>query len=70
MSTQWVNAAIAATGTVVSVGSTLAIVSYKLGKTAQRIADLEKNKADLADITSMKESLAEIKGMFVLRLRE
>jgi hypothetical protein len=70
VTSQWVNAGISAIGVVTAVGSSLAIVSYRIGRNDQRITDLEKNKAELADVTSMKESLAEIKGMFVLRLRE
>jgi hypothetical protein len=61
---------VSAAGVIVAIGSSLALVSYRMGRHDQRISDLEKYKADLADVTSMKESLAEIKGMFVLKLRE
>jgi hypothetical protein len=58
---------------VLSVASTLSIVAYKTGQYKQKISDMEAklaSKADLSDITAIKEALAEIKGMFVLRLRE
>jgi hypothetical protein len=58
---------------VLSVSTTLAIVGYKLGQFRQKLSDMEAKlatKADAADISAIKEALAEIKGMFVLRLRE
>lgn len=73
MKPEWVSILIAGIGLFISVGSTLGIVSYKMGRFTQKQADMEKmvdSKADRADITAIKETLAEIKGMFVLRLRE
>jgi hypothetical protein len=58
---------------VLSLSTTLAIVAYKTGQFRQKLTDMETKlatKADLSDMASIKEALAEIKGMFVLRLRE
>ena len=74
MSTEWVaSAVIGLSSLVLSLSGTLAIISFRTGEYKQRITNLEdrlSSKAELADVTSMKESLAEIKGMFVLRIRE
>jgi hypothetical protein len=73
METEWITSLIIGLGSLfISLGSTLAIVSFKTGQYKQKILDMEAklgSKADLNDITAIKESLAEIKGMFVLRLR-
>ena len=74
MGTEWILSTAIGTGSLgISLGSTLAVVSFKTGQYKQKILDLEarlSSKADAGDITAIKESLAEIKGMFVLRLRE
>lgn len=60
-------------GFVVTIVSSIAIVSFKTGGLSKQV-DINREsirlKADLDDLQSIKESLAEIKGMFVLRLRE
>lgn len=56
-----------------SIATSLAIVSFNMGRMRERISMLETalaQKADHADIVAIKEALAEIKGMFVLKLRE
>lgn len=58
---------------IVTVASALSVVSFRFGQLTQRINQLEQGlaqKADHTDITQIKETLAEIKGMFVLKLRE
>lgn len=67
---EWVGIAVSIMTVVISLIGSLAVVSFKSGKIAQKVADLELQKANAADVVAMKESLAEIKGMFVLRLRD
>lgn len=60
-------------GFVVTIVSSIAIVSFKTGGLSKQVEINQESirlKADLDDLQSIKESLAEIKGMFVLRLRE
>jgi len=58
---------------VLTIVSELVIISFNAGRTKERINMLEavvQQKADHGDIVQIKEALAEIKGMFVLKLRE
>ena len=64
---------ISAGGFIVTAGTNLALISYKMGQFRQQQMDMKEElagKANLSDLIQIKESLAEIKGMFVLRLRE
>lgn len=73
MSAIVVSSLISAGGFVLTVSSTVAIVSFKMGQFRQEQMDMKEaiaGKANLSDLVQIKESLAEIKGMFVLRLRE
>lgn len=74
MGTEWILSTGIGLGSLsISVGTTIAIVSFKTGQYKQKLLDMEEklaSKANAGDITAIKESLAEIKGMFVLRLRE
>lgn len=68
-----ISLAIGAGTLTVTMLSTTAIVSYMIGQMREDIAhnsEMLNHKADIADVTAMKETLAEIKGMFTLKLRE
>lgn len=74
---QWISILISFSAVVVSVICSLLIVAYKTGQITQRVIDLDREKANVSDVTAMKEiltgmgiTLGKIEGMFVLRLRE
>lgn len=73
MTVEWASVIVSVVTLVVTLATSLAIVSYKTGQNRQRITELEQEiatKAAHTDLVQIKEALAEIKGMFVLRLRE
>jgi hypothetical protein len=69
-----VNAAIiTGSGVLVSIVSAIAIASARFGSLQTRVTTLEHAQDRMAtkdDLTSIKESLAEIKGMFRLELKD
>lgn len=67
------NWAIAAGGVTLSILTTISIASFRLGVYREQIAELRMKQEKMAtkeDLTPIKESLAEIKGMFRLELKE
>lgn len=73
MSTAILATVIAAVGVIISVLTTLAIVSYKIGGASNRLTTVENNMSNMAtreQLSSVKEDIAEIKGMFRMTLKE
>lgn len=64
---------IAAIGVIVSILTTIAIVSYKIGGASNRLTTVEANMGNMAtrdQLSALKEDVAEIKGMFRMTLKE
>lgn len=81
MSTAAIEVTVAIVTLVLSVGVSIAVTSFRMGRWAQRIGVLEvkvtSHDQELRVLDGLKDGLtglvkdvAEIKGMFVLRLRE
>lgn len=64
---------IAGGGFLLSIFTTVAIVSVGYGALRERVRELEAKQANAVikdDLTPIKETLAEIKGLFRLELKE
>jgi hypothetical protein len=65
--------AVAAASFLLSILTTVVIVSYRFGILREQVNELRLRQSDMAtrnDLTPIKESLAEIKGMFRLELKD
>ena len=64
---------IASIGVLISILSAIAIVSFRAGGAADRLTRMEKDMANMAtkeQLSTVKEDIAEIKGMFRMTLKE
>jgi hypothetical protein len=62
-----------ATSLVVTITTTIAIVSYRFGTLKAEVSELQSRIANMvttSDLAPIKETLAEIKGMFRLELKD
>jgi hypothetical protein len=73
VTTTGLEAVIAALGVIFSLLTSLVVVAFSYGRLVQRVNALEAGRVELAtksDIGHLSESIAEIRGMFKLTLRD
>lgn len=73
MTGTWVNVSIALAGVLLSIVGAVWVAGVRWGVVQQRLDQLERTAeqhATKADVANLRESMAEIRGMFRLELRQ
>lgn len=73
MSPEAIAVIISASGFILSMAGTVAIVSFRIGGASNRFDRMEKdinNMATKDQLSDVKADIAEIKGMFTMKLKE